>query len=169
MEINRLVVSKLTQEIWQILTWTLKSLKHFCFNGLVLSKVFIFWAKNVQRLYLLWHWRVVQNLKKNCPVVRKMTWEIWQIFTRALESVKSRTLMGFFCTKYKRCYLKIFLRSYVSWKWILIQSLKRNWLVVLKLTWGSSRILTRALKSLKIFCFNGLLASQKNWWDSTVN
>ena len=35
--------------------------------------------------------------------------------------------------------------------------LKRNWLVILKLTWGTSQILTRALNSLKKLCFTGFL------------
>ena len=39
----------------------------------------------------------------------------------------------------------------------MIQKLKRNWLVVLKWTWGTSQILTRALKSLKNLSFNGSL------------
>ena len=38
--------------------------------------------------------------------------------------------------------------------------LKRNWLVVLKLTWGTSQILTRALESLKNLCFNWLLVTK---------
>ena len=45
------------------------------------------------------HWRVMQNLKKNWLVVWKMTWGIWQIFTRALESLKIGTLMGSFNPK----------------------------------------------------------------------
>ena len=48
----------------------------------------------------------------------------------------------------------------MSWKWRMIQKLKRNWLVVLKLTW-TSQILTRALKkSKKLFCFNWLLVTK---------
>ena len=50
--------------------------------------------------------------------------------------------------------------SYVSWQWRMIQKLKRNWLVVLKLTWGTSQILTRALESLKKLCFNWLLVTK---------
>ena len=47
--------------------------------------------------------------------------------------------------------------SYVSWQWRMIQKLKRNWLVVLKLTW-TSQILTRALeKSKKFFVLIGSL------------
>ena len=99
LERNRLVVSKLAWGIWWILTWALESLKNFHFNALLLSKVYIIWAKKLQRSYLSWHWRVMQNLKKNWLVVSKMTREIWQIFTRSLESVKIGTLMGSFCPK----------------------------------------------------------------------
>ena len=45
LERNWLVVSKLTEVIWQILTWALKSLKDFHFNGLHLRKVYIAWTK----------------------------------------------------------------------------------------------------------------------------
>ena len=40
---------------------------------------------------------MIQNLNKNWFVVCKMTWEIWQIFTRTLESVKIGIFMGLFC------------------------------------------------------------------------
>ena len=42
---NRLVISKLTWGIWRILTQALESLKNFHFNGFLLSKVYIVWAK----------------------------------------------------------------------------------------------------------------------------
>ena len=35
------------QQIWQILTWALESLKNFHFNGCLLSRVYIVWAKKV--------------------------------------------------------------------------------------------------------------------------
>ena len=34
---------------------SLKSLKKFYFNGLVLAKLYNVWAKKVQRSYILWH------------------------------------------------------------------------------------------------------------------
>ena len=105
---NWLVVLKLT---WtsQILTRALeKSKKIFCFNWLLATKVYIVWAAKVQRSYLSWHWGVMQILKKDWPVVWEKSWEIWQIFTRALESIKIRTLMGSFCPKQKRYELKIY-------------------------------------------------------------
>ena len=52
------------------------SLKDFHFNGLLLSKVYIVWTKKVERSYLSWYWRVIQNLKKNWLVPWKMTWGI---------------------------------------------------------------------------------------------
>ena len=59
-----LFISKLRWEIWQIFTQALEYPKNVHFNGLLLSKVYIVWAKNVQRIYLSWHWRVIQNLNK---------------------------------------------------------------------------------------------------------
>ena len=47
---------------WQVLTWALESFTNFHFNGLLLSKVYIVQAKKVQRSYLSWNWRGIQNL-----------------------------------------------------------------------------------------------------------
>ena len=62
--------------------------QNFHFDWFLLCKLFNVWSKNIQRSYLSWHWRVMQNLKKNWLVAWKMTWGIWQIFTRALEVSK---------------------------------------------------------------------------------
>ena len=45
-----------------------------------LTKVYNVWAKKVQRSYVWWHWRLMQNLKENWLVLSKMTWGIWQIW-----------------------------------------------------------------------------------------
>ena len=42
----------------------------------------------------------------------------------------------------------------------MMKNLKRNWLVVSKLTWGIWQILTRALENLKHLHFNGLLLNK---------
>ena len=68
---NWLVVLKLTWGISQILTQALESLKNLCFNWLLVTKVYIVWATKVQRSYLSWHSRVMQNLKKNWLVAWK--------------------------------------------------------------------------------------------------
>ena len=44
--------------------WAPKSPKNIHFNVLLLSKVYSAWTKKVERSYLSWHWRVMQNLKK---------------------------------------------------------------------------------------------------------
>ena len=84
---NLFFVSKMTR-IWWILIWALKSLKNLHFDWSLLCKVYNVWPKKVQRSYTSWHWRVMQNLKKNWLVVWKMKWGIWQLFTRALENPK---------------------------------------------------------------------------------
>ena len=85
---------------WQVLTGALESLINLNFNVLLLSKVYIVWAKKVQRSYLSWHWKVIQNLERHRFVVLKLTLGIWQILTWALESLKNFTLMGSFWTKH---------------------------------------------------------------------
>ena len=103
---NWLVSSKLTWGIWWILTSALGNLKKLHFHGLLLTKVFNVWA--LKRSYVWWHWILMQNLKENWLLLSKMTWGIWEIFTRALESLKIGTLMGFFCPKLKMYELKIY-------------------------------------------------------------
>ena len=47
--------SKLSSEIWRILTRALESLGKLHFNGLFLIKVYYIWAKKVQSSYVWWH------------------------------------------------------------------------------------------------------------------
>ena len=58
------------------------------FHGLLLSKSYKVSVKKVQKSYILWHWRVMQSLKKNWLLVSNMKWEIWWIFTHPLKSLK---------------------------------------------------------------------------------
>ena len=72
-----------------------KSLKNFHFNGLLLSEVYIVWARKVQRNNLSWNWRRIQNLERNRLVASKLTKEIWQILIWALQkSKKNFVLIG---------------------------------------------------------------------------
>ena len=41
-------------------------------------------------------------------------------------------------------------KGYVSWYWRVVESLKKNWLLVPKMTWGIRWIFTQPLKSPKI-------------------
>ena len=69
------------------------------FNGLHLSKNYIPSPKTL--------FTDLSNITFNWLVVWKMTWGIWQIFTRALESLKIGILMGSFNPKLKKYELKI--------------------------------------------------------------
>ena len=130
------------------------------FHWFLLCKVFNVWPEKVQRSYLSWHWRVIQNLERNRLVVWKLTRGIWQILTWALESLKNFPFNGLLLSKVYIVRAKKVKRSYLSWHWRVMQNLKRNWLVVSKLTWGIWWILTRPLESLKNFHFNRLLLSK---------
>ena len=109
--------------------------QNYRFGWFLLGKVCKVSPKKVQRSYVSWHWRVMENLKKNCLAVWRMAWWIRQVFTRVPETLKIGTLMGYFYPKYKMYELKIYRlqRSYVLWKRRMMQNLKRNWLVVSKL------------------------------------
>ena len=67
--------------------------KNVCCNWLFVTMVCNVWAAKVKSSYFSWHWIAMQNFTKKRLVVWKITWEIWQIFTRALESVKIGTLV----------------------------------------------------------------------------
>ena len=70
---SRIVILKLSWGTSQISTRALESIKNLCFSWLLVTKVYIVWATNVQRSYLSWYWGVMQILKKNWPVVWKRT------------------------------------------------------------------------------------------------
>ena len=114
----------------------------------------------------------MQNLKENWLLLSKMTWWIWEVFTRALVSLKIGTLMGFFCPKLKMHQLNIYWgvrMKNVSWEWRMVQTLKRNWSLSSKLPWTIWQILIQALKNLKHFHFNGLpLTEVCNVWHKKV-
>ena len=74
----------------------------------LLCKVYNVWPKNVQRRYISWQWRVMQNLKKNWLAVWKMTWGIWQIFTRTLERVKNWYFHGILLPKVEHLWAKVY-------------------------------------------------------------
>ena len=129
-----LSVQSLTQGTWLILTWAIKNLKNLHFNGLLLTKVYNDWTKKVQRSYHSWHWRIMQNLKKNWLVVWKMTWEICKFSSEHLKVLKLGLGLHPFVQS-RKCMSLNLQESYVSWQWRMMQNLKRNWLVSSKLAW----------------------------------
>ena len=100
-----------------------------------LLKVYILnFSKEVQRSYISWPWRLIQNLKKNWSVVSKMT-GIWWNLTQTLKSLKN-----------VHFHLLLFCKVFNVWP----KKLLRSWLLVCKMAWGMSQIFTRALERLKI-------------------
>ena len=87
------------------------------FDGILLSKVENVCAWNLQRSYVSWKWRMMQNLERNWLVVSKLTWEIWQDLTRALRSLKSLHFNRLFLTKVYNVWAKTVETSYLSRHW----------------------------------------------------
>ena len=65
-----------------------KNSKIVHFDPFLLSKSYKVLAKKVQNNDFLWHWKMMQSLKKKWLLVLNMTWRIWWIFTQPLESLK---------------------------------------------------------------------------------
>ena len=85
---NWLIIPKVTWGIWQILTRALGSLKNVHFDVLFLSRVYIVWAKKVQR-----------SLERNRLVVSKLTRGIWHSLTWALGGLKNFPFNGLLLSK----------------------------------------------------------------------
>ena len=91
--------------------------KNFHFNRLHLRRVYIAWAKKVQRNYLSWNWKRIQNLERNRLVVSKFTQGISEILNWALESLKNIHFNGLFLSKVYIVWAKKMQRNYLSWHW----------------------------------------------------
>ena len=90
-------------------------------------------------------WGVMQRL-----VVSNMTLGIWWILMRAEAILDVLPLP----IAYKISAQKV-QKNYLSWHWKKIQTLKKNWLFIWKMTWGIWWTLTWAVESLKIFTVMG--------------
>ena len=105
---NYLLSSKLAWAIWRILVQELKNLKNLRFKWAAFDQsILCFTQKRTRELCLIALNILMQKLKENWLLLSKMTCGIWQIFTRALLTLKTGTLIGFFCPKLKIFELKI--------------------------------------------------------------
>ena len=132
------------------MTWALESLKDFHFNGLLMSKVYIDWAKKVQTNNRSWNWKGMQNLEMNRFVVSKLTQEIWQFLIWALKCLKNFHFNGLVLSKVYIVWAQKVQMSYLSWHWRAMQNLKEKWLVVWKKTWGFVKYSPEHLKVSKL-------------------
>ena len=127
---HRRVISHETEEweIWWIFTQPFKSPKiAFCPNYKGLS-----WKKY---RWVIFHdigqwYKILINLEL---VVSKLVWGIRWTFIKAHKSIKICILMGSFCPKHNNS-ARTFQRNFVSLHWKVMQNLKENWLVALKMT-----------------------------------
>ena len=87
---------------WTFIRENTQKSTNLYFDGLFLSDVYNVSARKFQRNYVLWHWKMMQNLKENWLVAWKMTIEIWLILMRAVKCLKIFTLMGWFCPKHMK-------------------------------------------------------------------
>ena len=94
--------------------------------------------RQIELYFLKWH----EEFDKFSPehVSKSKIWDFYWVLLSKVENVWAWNLQG----------------SYVSWEWWMLQNLKKNWLVNLKLIWAIWRILTRALENLKNLNFNEL-------------
>ena len=93
-------------------------------------------------------------LKSYWHVVSKLTWTIWSILTRALESLKNLHVYGIFITKVYNVWAEKVHTSYLSWHWRVFQNLNINWFV--------ERYLANFHQSTEKFQILRL------WWDPFV-
>ena len=126
---NWLVFSKLTWDIWRIVTQAPKRLKSLHFNGLLLNKVYNVWAKKVPKSHFSWHSRRMRNLKKTDLWFGKSHEEFTKFLPEHLRVSKLGLWWGLFIQ-----ILKCMIMCFTTIR--IIQSLKRSWLVLSKLTWG---------------------------------
>ena len=73
-----------------------------------MTKVYNVSAKKVQRSYVDCNQDWYKVWRKTGLYFQKLTWQIWQIFTRALGSLQIRILMAYFCIKLRMYELKIY-------------------------------------------------------------
>ena len=131
------------------LTQALESLTNLHFHWFLLCKVFSIWPKKVERSYLSWHWRVIQKFEENLTCGLENDMEYGKFSTGHLKVSRLGLWRDPLIQSRKSRSLK-FTEELCVMTMKMMQSLKRNWLVVSKLTWGIWLILTRALESLKI-------------------
>ena len=70
------------QSTWKSQNWGLDGiLLSKVENGFLLTKGYNIWVKKVQKIFVWWFWKLMQNLKVNWLLFSKITWGIWQTFT----------------------------------------------------------------------------------------
>ena len=146
----------------------------FYFGGLFLSKAYNVTARKCQRNYVSWHWRFMQNLKENWLVACKMT-ENFVNFHASSQKSENLHFDELFLSKAYKVLDEKLQKSYVWWHWRVMQSLKKNWLLVPKMTRRIWSILMWAVAALNIcilvcyFCRKYIILEPKKVQRSYVS
>ena len=99
-ERNELVVSKLTERNWEILTSALKSHKNFYLNRLLLRKIYIVSAKIVQKNYLSRNWRGYKSWREIDLLFQDWHKEFDKFLLGHSQVSNIFTLIGFLSARY---------------------------------------------------------------------
>ena len=105
---------------------------------------------------------MMQNWKRHCLAVSRLTWEIWRILQRALKILKNLYFNGLFLMKIYNVWAEKFQRSYVRWPWRLMQNFKENWLVLSKMTWRIWKIFVHSLRNSNFILESKIVELNKN-------
>ena len=116
------------------------------------SKIFTlmgpFWAKYILFELKMFRGVIFHDIKEWCKSEEKLTCFLENDlrnlanFHQSTWKCQNWNFDGILLSKVENVWAWNLQRSYVSWQWRMIQKLKRHWRVVLKLTWGTSQILT---------------------------
>ena len=138
----------MVEGISQILTWVLKSLKNFHFNGLLLNKLRIAWAKKETEETSFMTLNSDAKFEEKLPCYLENDMRNFANFHQSTWKCQNWNFDKIFLSKVENLWASNLQWSCVSWQWKVTQKFKRNWVVILKLTW-TSQILTRALEKSK--------------------
>ena len=110
-------IRRTSPEHWKILKFALWET--------FLSKVYV-WAKTLLRSYVSWHWRVMQYLKKNWLMVRKMTRNLVNFHASSCKRENVQFDGLDFSKGYKFLAGKV-QKSSVSWHWRAVDKKAKFW------------------------------------------
>ena len=111
------------------------------------------WPKKVQKSYLSWPWRMIQNLKKTNLWFEKWYGELGKFSPEHSKVSVLRLWWGPYVQSRECMSLKL-TKELWQWQWRMMQNFKRNWIFISNLTW---EIWPLGLENIKNLLFNWLL------------
>ena len=145
---NWLVAWKMTYIIWLIFMQAVKGLKIWNLIGFFVQSIWNFWWKSTEELCFM-------TLKSDAKFEEKLILgsknDMRNLVSFNASSGKSENLhfdVLLLSIAYKVSAEKV-QKNYLSWRWKKIQTLKKNWLFVWKMTWGIWWTLTQSVECLK--------------------